>query len=118
MYFYARCRAATKFIYAYPLMEPQPYALQMQKDMIAEMERAKPRYIVIVSSPTSWLPNPDSPRLIVDWPKGYVAENYRRIGVADILWSVPTEYRWGTEAVHYTPRGQSFVVLYERIRVL
>jgi hypothetical protein len=117
LYFYARRRAATRFLYVYPLMEPQPYALQMQKDMIAEVESEAPRFIAIINVSTSWIPTPDSPTLILGWPKGYVATHYRRVAVADILSVDHTEYRWGKETIGYKPRSISFVVLYERVPI-
>ena len=36
-------------------MEPQPFARQMQKEMIEEIERNRPAYIVFVSIQFSWL---------------------------------------------------------------
>ncbi len=47
IYFYANRKSATGYIYMYGLMELQAYAAQMQKEMIQEIESAKPRYIVI-----------------------------------------------------------------------
>jgi 4-amino-4-deoxy-L-arabinose transferase-like glycosyltransferase len=38
MYFYSGRRSATGFIYMYPLMEQQRFALQMQRQMIEEVE--------------------------------------------------------------------------------
>ena len=40
--FYADRRSATGYIYTCPLMEPQPYALQMQQQMMHEIETVKP----------------------------------------------------------------------------
>jgi hypothetical protein len=116
MYFYARRRAATKFIYLYPLMEPQPYAEQMQEEMIADMERWQPRYIAIVRSNESWFSflDPNAPQLLSQWPSKYVAARYRRVVVADML-PDRTEYRWGTDAVSFKPRSDFFVVVYERL---
>ena len=38
IFFYARRRSATGYIYTYSLMENHEYALAMQKEMIAEVE--------------------------------------------------------------------------------
>ena len=54
-FFDARRRSATGYIYTYGLMEMQPLALQMQKEMIAEIEAAKPKYIVFAKFRCSWL---------------------------------------------------------------
>ena len=42
IYFVSRRHSASKYIYMYPLMEEQPYALKMQNEMIGEIERARP----------------------------------------------------------------------------
>ena len=48
IYFYAKRRSATGYIYTYPLMEDQPKARDMQREMAAEIEAAAPRYLVYV----------------------------------------------------------------------
>ena len=65
--FLANRKSATGYIYMYPLMEPQPFAHTMQREMIAEVERANPKYIVSVTSPFSWLARPDSDRTIIEY---------------------------------------------------
>ena len=42
IYFYTGRRAATGHIYMYPLYEDQPYAVQMQKELVSESETAAP----------------------------------------------------------------------------
>ncbi len=37
IYFYAHRRSATPYIYMYGLMEPQPYALKMQNDVVRDL---------------------------------------------------------------------------------
>jgi hypothetical protein len=75
IYFYAHRRAATGHIYTYPLMEEHPFALKMQEDMIAQIERAHPAYVVYVDDPFSWLVRPNSPQRLFDWWKGYWASD-------------------------------------------
>jgi hypothetical protein len=75
LFFYARRRSATGFIYMYPLMEEQRYALKMQKDMIAELERTRPEYMVYVDDPYSWLPREHSEPKLLDW--------WRNTGISD-----------------------------------
>jgi hypothetical protein len=42
IYFYAHRHSATGYIYTYGLMEPQRYAVQMQREMMREIEVARP----------------------------------------------------------------------------
>ena len=56
VYFYAKRRSATGYIYTYSLMEIHPFASTMQQEMIQEIEAAKPEFIVMVDVKSSWLP--------------------------------------------------------------
>ncbi len=73
IYFYSRRHAVTGYIYMYPLMEQHDFALKMQEEMIGEIERARPEYLVYVDDDYSWLPRPDSNRKILEWWKDYWA---------------------------------------------
>jgi 4-amino-4-deoxy-L-arabinose transferase-like glycosyltransferase len=75
IYFYARRKAATGYLYTYPLMEVQAYAGKMQEEMGAEIERARPEYVVYVHDDLSWLPRASSEHKIDDWWKAYWAAN-------------------------------------------
>ena len=54
IYFYANRHSATGYIYTYGLTENQPLALQMQKEMVEEVEKAKPYYLIYVNVSQSW----------------------------------------------------------------
>jgi len=81
IYFYARRHSATGYIYTYALMESQPHALEMQRDMVREIETNRPDFLVQVQAQLSWLPNPDSPRYLSDWFESYARDHYDKIGV-------------------------------------
>jgi hypothetical protein len=69
IYFYAQRMSATGYIYTYPLLEPQPFALGMQQQMAREIEAARPVYVVWVEIDNSWTQpqDVDPPRFIFDW---------------------------------------------------
>ena len=112
IYFYSGLRSATGYIYTYGLMEPQPYALQMQKEMIAEIEAAQPEYIVFVGVPQSFGKLPSSEEYIFRWIDSYLRTQYDIVGVADIL--PQTNYVWGDEARNYQPRSSSYIRVFKR----
>lgn len=113
IYFYSGRRSATSYIYTYAMVESHPFAQQMQEEMIHQIEEVRPRFLVIVQVPTSWLRKPDSPSLIFTWLSHY-AEAYRPVGVADILSFTETVYRWGDDARKYQPRSSARVWVLER----
>ena len=55
IYFYARRHSSTGYIYTYSLVEEQKYAPEMQREMIAEIELTKPKYLIVVGIGASWL---------------------------------------------------------------
>jgi hypothetical protein len=85
IYFYANRKSATGYIYVYGLMEPHVYASKMQKEMIREIETAKPRYMVVVNANSSWLVNSNSDLHILDWTKKYLEEHYLLRGVINSM---------------------------------
>lgn len=121
IYFFADRKSATGYIYTYALMEPQAFATKMQKEMMSEIEKAKPKFIIVVAMRTSWLVRPDSDRTIIDdWMPRYTDENYNRVGVImpvvhSTYYDVETEYVWGEQARTYAPpSGSEFILVYER----
>ena len=94
IYFYAQRHSATAYIYTYGLMEPQKYARQMQEEMIHEIERARPKYLVSVQMFYSWLWRPGSDRLIFTWADEYTAQNYKAAGLVRMT-STETDYLFG-----------------------
>src|SRR5437588_5152214 len=80
IYFYAQRRSATGYIYTYSLMEPKPYAHQMQQEMIREIETAYPKFLVLVVINKSWLAGRDSDQTIFRWAEAYCDSNYEEVG--------------------------------------
>ncbi len=79
VFFYAKRKSATGYIYMYPLMEKQPFVHRMQQEMIAEIERVRPKYLLRVEVPASWLRRRDSDMTIFSWEeaelqRGWVLE--------------------------------------------
>jgi hypothetical protein len=114
IFFYANRRSATSYIYMYPLMEPHPYALQMQEEMIQQIKTAKPKFLISVNISISWLPKSTSKQLVFDWFPQYHQQYYRLVGVIDIVSIDQTIYRWDENAVEYTPQSKYWLAVFER----
>jgi hypothetical protein len=115
--FYSNRRSATGYIYTYALMEPHPYALQLQKEMIQEVESACPEFLVFVNCSTSWQAQPNSEKLIFEWFQQYQLKHYRRVGIIDVIRPGKTVYRWGEKALGYSPQSiHSLYVLQRKDR--
>jgi hypothetical protein len=112
--FYANRRSATGYIYAYPLMEPHPYALEMQKDMIQQIETAKPKFLVFVDVSMSWLAAPNSNTYILKWFQTYQDKYYKMVGAIDIVPASQTIYRWDEKGFEHNPCCESWIAVLER----
>jgi 4-amino-4-deoxy-L-arabinose transferase-like glycosyltransferase len=112
IYFYSRRHSATGYIYTYALMEPQKYAHQMQEEMIREIERASPKFLVSVLMNDSWLQRPASDRLIFTWANEYTAQNYSAAGFVNIT-PAGSDYYFGD-----IPRSvgvlENYILIYQR----
>ena len=114
IYFYSARRAATGYIYTYPLMEEHDFALRMQQEMIREIEAADPAALIFVNVWTSWLEGRRSHRLIFEWFDRY-RERFALRALADIR-TTGTRYYQGAELAKLTRRPQTSVEVYTRAR--
>ncbi len=114
IYFYARRRGATGYIYTYALMENHPFARRMQNEMIREIESARPKYLVFVNNAFSWLATPESIMDIFEWSERYRDAFYREAGIIDMVSWGRTLYRWGDEAVGYSPKSGFWLAVFVR----
>lgn len=112
IYFYANRRSASGYIYTYGLMEPQPYAHQMQQEMINEIERAQPKFLVLVVMNKSWLTRGDSDLTIFRWADSYCDANYEEVGLINIT-DQGTDYYLTGRPPDVTPTADH-ILIYRR----
>jgi hypothetical protein len=113
IYFYAHRLSATGYIYMYGLTEPHKYALQMQREMIQEIEAARPKYLVYVKEDYSWLERENSEKLIFNWVRKYSAENFMLVGLVDIA-SEKIDYYFPPPEKPASIRSSRYLLIYER----
>jgi hypothetical protein len=113
IYFYSQRHSATGYIYTYSLMEPQKYAQQMQQEMIREIERERPKYLISVVMNDSWLEQPRSNRLIFTWANEYTAANYAIVGFVNMVAPDRTDYYFG-DVPQSVPQLGNYILIYER----
>jgi 4-amino-4-deoxy-L-arabinose transferase-like glycosyltransferase len=110
--FYSHRHSATGYIYTYGLMEAQKYATQMQQEMIREIERAHPKFLIFVVMPDSWLQRPESERMIFTWANEYTAQNYTVAGFVNIA-PDRTDYYFG-DVPQKVQQLANYILIYER----
>ncbi|KAF5406584.1 MAG: hypothetical protein Udaeo2_33560 [Candidatus Udaeobacter sp.] len=113
IYFYSDRHSATGYIYTYGLMEPQKYASQMQQEMIRDIERARPKFLISVVMPDSWLQRPESERLIFTWVNEYAAQNYTVAGFVNMVAPGKTDYYFDN-VPQSVPQLGTYILIYQR----
>jgi hypothetical protein len=113
IYFYSNRHSATGYIYAYGLMEPQKYASQMQQEMIGDIERARPKFLISVVMPDSWLQRPESERSIFNWVNEYTAQNYTVVGFVNMMTPGETDYYFDN-VPQSVPQLGKYILIYQR----
>ena len=113
IYFYSNRHSATGYIYTYGLMEPQKYASQMQEEMIRDIERAHPKFLISVVMPDSWLQRPESERSIFTWADEYTAQNYIVAGFVNMMAPGKTDYYFD-KVPQSVPQLGKYILIYQR----
>lgn len=113
IYFYSDRHSATGYIYTYGLMENQKYANQMQQEMIRKIELARPKFLISVVMPDSWLQRPESERLIFTWANEYAAQNYTVAGFVNLVAPGKTDYYFD-DVPQSVPQLGKYILIYQR----
>ena len=114
IYFYSHRHSATPYLYIEPLVEPQPFALRMQNEVIGDVERAAPAYVVRIPIEETLSLGSGSPTRIFDWWADYGPKHYQLAGIAEILPDGAGAYRWDAAAEGYQPQSLYHLAVYRR----
>jgi hypothetical protein len=93
-------------------MEPQPYARQMQQEMIREIETNRPRFLVLIVISKSWLAGRNSDQTILRWADSYCEADYEEVGLINIF-DRGTDYYFSSPPAGITP-APDHIVIYRR----
>ncbi len=92
-----------------------PFAKQWQEEAIRDVETKKPRYIVLVVHPFSWMLDKESDLTFFHWTQTYFDKNYIPVLLADqIDTRGDCNYVIGNDILTYQRKGQQFCIVYER----
>jgi hypothetical protein len=114
--FYARRHSATGYIYMYDLVATQPYAGEMQREMIAQIEEVRPEYVVFFKPPISWDLWLDVERdmntAVIAWLPNFLKGSYELFGL--VIVKPDPEYYWGMDIPNTPMFNEQFISIYKR----
>lgn len=114
IYFYTKKNCPSRHAYFAAIVDNVPQHHQWQREYTADIEKAKPRYFVFYNHAISLFVQPNTDRYVFDWANKYVGENYRLVGLADMIEGGQTQYIWNEQLNNYKPVSQNVIYVYER----
>jgi len=115
IYFYARRRSATGYLYMYSLIVRQKYTARMQQELINEVETNRPEYLIYADVAESWGAERDrAPQAsaFLNWVREYSQTYYDAVGVVEIGGSARA--LWGDAAKGYKPTATEAIYVMKR----
>lgn len=114
IYFYANRKAATGYLYTYPLVDKQRNNMVMQQQMIDEIEKNKPSYIVFCNISFSWVAQPGVPQKIFQWGNYYTHTYYTPVGFIDFFNDIGWHAFWGDAIKERHVEPAAFMIVFKR----
>jgi len=108
--FYSERRSPSRFINTYFLTTDHPKNRAMQHELMADIERERPKYIVFARFPLSWAILYNSPRDILAWFSDYGTKHYVVEGILQMN-QAGNQLLWGDEARTATIGEQNVEIL-------
>lgn len=113
IYFYADRISASGYIYMYPLMEEQPFAEQMQEQMLKQLLAERPSYLILVDDLSSWLAVSEKGQAFREKLNSFVAGGYELDGVAAVSRENESFYVFGERSRQFLPNTSSRILVYK-----
>lgn len=95
IYFYSGRRGVSRHNYCGYLVKNTPHHSEWQKEFIADVEEAMPKYLVYFRHPVSWLTQPNVDIGIFQWFDPFANQNYELIGMTQVMSENEISYKWG-----------------------
>jgi hypothetical protein len=114
LYFYTRKRCPSRHAYFSALVDNVAEAKDWQKEFIADVEKAKPRFVIFYNHPLSLLVQKDADQSVFEWYNKYVTENYNLIGLVDMIEGYSSTYVWKEQLATYAPQAQNRIYIFEK----
>jgi len=115
IYFYVHRHAASGYIYMYDISSAAVHAAEMKREMLREVEAARPEFIVDVHDRFSWSGGFSlETQRIHEWSEQYLKSgNYRRVAAAENV-NDKIVCRFNSDAVDYLPSSEFYICVYQR----
>lgn len=115
IYFYSHRKSAIEYLYMYPLFEKQPFAYHMQRQVIQQIEKNNPKFIIFYpfeyseSEKFNELRGP-----IIDWLDDYLKKHYVVKGLIFLDKANGTKRYFDKDAQSVSYKAYQNITIFER----
>jgi hypothetical protein len=114
IYFYTKKKCPSRHAYFSFLVWDVPESAKWQREFTSDVEKAKPRFFIFFNHGISLLVQKNTDHYIFDWMKKYIDDNYRLIGIVDMIDGQHSVYKWNEQINNYKPAGRNVVYIFDR----
>lgn len=114
LYFYTGIDCPSRHAYFTSLVFNSTEHKTWQREFVADVEKASPRYIVFFNHPISLMVQPNTDRYIWEWYDQYI-KNYNLVGAIEMPEGyVNSNYYWNADLANFKGQSQIAIYVYER----
>jgi hypothetical protein len=114
IYFYTQKKCPSRHAYFSALVDNVEEHKAWQREFVADVIKANPRYIIFYNHSISLMVQPNTDRYIWEWYDKYI-QNYNIIGVVDMVDGyMQSTYVWKEQLNGFQPQGKNVIYIYER----
>lgn len=114
IYFYTKKHSPSRHAYFAAIVDNVPQHKEWQREFVKDVEKAKPRYLIYFNHPISLFVQPNTDKYVFDWANKYVNENYKLVGLCDMIEGQHATYLWREQIGNYKPVSQNVIYVYEK----
>ncbi len=97
IFFYSDRRGVSKHNYVAYIVDKTPEAIEFQREFIADVEDAMPKFLVYFRHPVSWLTQAEADKTIFGWFDNFANKNYDLVGITQVLGPNQLFHKWGKQ---------------------
>lgn len=114
IYFYTKKKCPSRHAYFAAIVDNVPEHKVWQREFVADVEKAKPKYFIFFNHQISLFIQPNTDQYVFQWANKYIQEGYKMIGIVDMIEGQRANYVFDESAQRYQPKSQTYVMIFER----
>lgn len=114
IYFYTKKKSPSRHAYFTSIVNNVKDHKEWQREFARDTEKAKPKFVIFFNHPLSLLVQANVDKYVFDWANKFITENYRIVGLVDMIEGQQSVYVYNEQLNTYKPVSQNLIYIYER----